>query len=164
MKALVISLLIALPSAANAEHPELRLVQRGTESTLHDSDLLLKLIAVVESASVESTAYAHPAEKWERGLSAPVYIHARFDPDRLMQVERVDQSGREVVGVTEVLIVLHENGWTDHIWLRTANGYRSVTKYRPCVYTDLLLALPLANRPTWVTDMRDGYCARYPSG
>src|SRR5690606_29854890 len=69
MKALVISLLIALPSAANAEHPELRLVQRGTESTLHDSDLLLKLIAVVESASVESTAYAHPAEKWERGLS-----------------------------------------------------------------------------------------------
>ena len=55
-------------------------------STISDSDAVSRLIAVVESASIESTAYKDPAKKWDDVLTSRVYIHARFDPGRVVQV------------------------------------------------------------------------------
>lgn len=161
MKSLLISVLLCIPSLALAEDAVIRVVEHGTETTLTDGKAVSSLVALVESASHDSTEYANPAKRWDTDLRTPAHLHAHFQPKRQIQVRGADQRATDSVSVSDVLIVFAEKQWVDHILLKTENGYLSVTTYEPCALTRLVFALPLKEVPERFSHLRDVYCAQF---
>ena len=90
------------------------------------------VVELVGSASVNSTAWVHPADRWARDLQAPSRIHVTFTPPREVQVMDGRNHAWTRRRVDEILVVVPADAWPDHVLLRTEGALEAVTKYAPC--------------------------------
>ena len=130
--------------AALAQSVELHVRQGGSQQTVDDEHVAAQLTAFVESATVDSTGYLRPDQRWQQALASPVSIHAVFDPPREMRVwSPRDKDAAGLATVREIVVVLSGNDGAGHILVRTPNEFRSVTKYAPCAMEKLITAARL---------------------
>jgi hypothetical protein len=135
---------VALFGMARVASADVRVFQDGNElRPSHPENLTALIVALVESSSVDSTAYAHPEESWTAASAAPTRVYAHFNPARSMKVMKT-AAGFAPDAVEEILFRLGGGGFPDHILLHTAQGYRAVTKYSPCVEARIIVASGLS--------------------
>ena len=99
----------------------------------------MKLIAIAESCSVNSTAYAVADETWVRILGSDSFVHALFSTPRKIRLWDPNFQGRKERMVSEVLFPLPMDSDPAHIYLKTEKETLSVTKYDPYALRDLAL-------------------------
>ncbi len=105
----------------------------------HPERLATKLIAIAESSSVNSTAYAVSDETWARILGSDSFVHAVFSPPRRMRLRDRNNQDREERMVGEVLFPLPMDSDPPHIYLKTEKETISLTKYDPYALRELAL-------------------------
>jgi hypothetical protein len=105
----------------------------------HPERVATKLVAIAESSSVNSTAYAVSDETWARILSSDSFVHAAFSPPRRMRLRGRNNRDREEHMVGEVLFALPLDSDPPHIYLKTEKETISVTKYDPDALRELVL-------------------------
>lgn len=147
-----------------AEGDEVHVVQQGVdidfrqETPGRQEELAAKVIALAESASVESTGYLKTEKRWKAALSQPRFVHALFDPARDVKLMVGRNRAYEFTPVNEIRIVLSERGWTDHILLRVGSQIRAVTKYSPCAMAELTVGSKLRTSTQEHAELLGGYC------
>ena len=143
--AYVTVLLVASP-AARATRPDVRVMRDGAPLTVSNPERVADLlVAVVESASVNSTKYVLPQSRWSAAASAPALVHVTFRNGRVLRVMDADSRDWRPMLVEELLIVVPSDAWPDHVMLKNAKGIVSVTKYAPCPLAQLTRAADLAS-------------------
>lgn len=141
MKALLGLVLFVIAHGAAAQSVELHVMLNGSRQDVKDSEVVAALTEMVESSSVDSTKYVHPAEQWGEALAAPIFIHALFDRPRRMKVwKESDTAEASPSAVREIVIVFPG---APHILLKTDEGVRSVAKYSPCALEKVITAAKL---------------------
>lgn len=105
----------------------------------HPERVATKLIAIAESSSVNSTAYAVSDETWARIMGSDSFVHAVFSPPRRIRIWDRNSQDREERIVGEVLFALPLDRDPPHIYLKTENETISVTKYDPYALRELAL-------------------------
>ncbi len=103
-----------------------------TVSVPHPDKVADALVALVESSSVNSSAYVRPARRWKTALRASSLVRVRFNQLRVMQLMSSDNKGWRPAGVQEIVLVVPKEGWPDHVLLKSSDRLVSVTKYSPC--------------------------------
>lgn len=138
LRALMIAFACAATSTSAADVAA-HLVRHGHDVVTPDGERLArKLLAVVESCSVNSTSSAVPESDWPRMAASDSFLHVVFSPPRLALL--VDREGQRRLpqAVREVLLPLPEGAWPAHVFVKTGRGTRSFTKYDPFVLRDLI--------------------------
>jgi hypothetical protein len=131
--------LICLTASAAPADIELRAVRNNQTVAVSDSQrLAAKLIALVESCSVNSTSNASVAT-WERIGSSDSFVHVVFSKPRTVSLERRDNQGREQRAIREVLLPLPENRWPRYVLVRSGNETVSLTKYNPLTLKEVVV-------------------------
>jgi hypothetical protein len=130
-------MLVLLATAGTAAPPERSVIAEATRDgqAAHveaPETLARAMVALVESASVASTAWVHPDRRWARDLEAPSRVHVTFVPGREVQVMDDGSHAWRRRTVDEILLVVPADAWPDHVLLRTEGTVLSVTKYSPC--------------------------------
>ena len=105
----------------------------------HPERVATKLIAIAESSSVNSTAYAVSDETWARILGSDSFVHAIFLTPRRMRLRDRNGQDRKEWMVGEVLFPLPMDSDPSHIYLKTENETISLTKYDPYALRELAL-------------------------
>ncbi len=105
---------------------------RAAVSVPHPDKIADLVVALVESSSVNSTAYVRLSGRWRKALRASTLIRARFGHPRVMRVMSPDNQEWRLVEVREILIAIPRENWPDHVLLKTRDRMVSVTKYAPC--------------------------------
>src|SRR6266581_2984194 len=105
----------------------------------HPERVATKLIAIAESSSVNSTAYAVSDETWARILGSDSFVHAVFSTPRQMRLWDHNFQGRTERMVGEVLFPLPIDSDPPHIYLKTEKETISLTKYDPYALRELAL-------------------------
>ncbi|GFE84067.1 hypothetical protein GCM10011487_60670 [Steroidobacter agaridevorans] len=147
-----------------AEGDEVHVVQQGVdidsrqETPARQEELAAKVIALAESASVESTGYVECEKRWKKTLSQPRFVHALFDPARDVKLMVAYHRTHQLTPVNEIRIVLSERGWTDHILVRVGSQIRAVTKYSPCRMAELIVGAKLRTSTQEHAELLSGYC------
>jgi hypothetical protein len=114
---------------------DIRAVRDNRPVAIHDGPASLeKLIALVQSCSVDSTLYAVSSTTWAQTIASGAFVHALFPEPRLMQLLSFDNP--RYVG--EILLPLPDGRWPDHIFIRSGGDTLSVTKCHPLALRDLV--------------------------
>ena len=128
---------IALVSAADVQ---IRAVRDKREVGIaHPERVATKLVAIAESCSVNSTAYAVSDETWARILNSDSFVRVVFSPRRRLRLWDRDNQARVQQMVGEVLFPLPMDRDPPHIYLKTENETISLTKYDPYALRELAL-------------------------
>ncbi len=128
---------VAFVSAADVQVRAVR--DKREVSIAHPERVATKLIAIAESSSVNSTAYAISDETWARILGSDSFVHAVFSTPRKMRLWDRDFQGRKERMVGEVLFPLPMDSDPPHIYLKTEKETISLTKYDPYALRELAL-------------------------
>jgi hypothetical protein len=146
MHRLALSLLFAAASAFAAD-AQVRAVRNNQPVAVSATErLAAKLAALVESCSVNSTAYAVSAETWSRLLASDSFVRVSFSPSRRLLIERSDNQAREERAIHEILLPLTEANWAEHVFVRTDDETLSFTKYSPFALREVVLEQELRLR------------------
>jgi hypothetical protein len=105
----------------------------------HPERVAMKLIAIAESSSVNSTAYAVSDKTWARILDSDSFVHAVFPTPRRMRLQDRNSQDRKEWMVGEVLFPLPVDSDPLHIYLKTEKEIISLTKYDPYALRELAL-------------------------
>jgi hypothetical protein len=162
MRTLIGLVFTIVAKGALAQSVELHVMQGGAQQAVNDEHVAEQLAAFVESATVDSTGYARPAERWHEALASPIFIHALFNPLREMEIwKRGDENSRGRAQVQEIVVVFSGDNGAGHILVKTPQGFRSITKYSPCAHERLITAAKL-DSVLRVNYLRE-YCQRHPT-
>lgn len=159
MKTLLALVLAVVAHGALAQSVELHVMHDGTRPAVDNEQVVAALVGLVESASVDSTSYVRPAERWEKTLGARVFIHALFDAPREISLRmQNDVEPLRPSAVSEIVVMFPAGKWPSHIFVKTGDEVRSVTKYSPCALERVVKAAKLESivRVELVQD----YCRR----
>jgi hypothetical protein len=117
-----------------------------------------KLIAIAESCSVDSTAYAVSDGTWATVLGSGSFVRAVFSTPRRSHIWDRNSSARKERMVAEVLFPLPMDRDPPHIFLRIENQIISLTKYDPRALRELALEndLQLRGSPRYDFLLRPG--------
>ncbi|MET0535960.1 MAG: hypothetical protein ABW171_17220 [Steroidobacter sp.] len=149
----------AMAQSAIDQSTELHVMHDGARPAVNDEQVITELIALVESSSVDSTSYVQPADRWDKALGSRIFIHALFDGPREMSLRlQNDIEPRTPSAVREVVVVFPAGKWPSHIFVKTNNEVRAVTKYSPCALESLVRAAKL-DSAVRIESLR-GYCQR----
>jgi len=99
----------------------------------------MKLIAIAESSSVNSTAYAVSDKTWDRILDSDSFVYAIFPTPRRMRLRDRNSQDRKERMVGEVLFPLPVDSDPPHIYLKIEKEIISLTKYDPYALRELAL-------------------------
>jgi hypothetical protein len=101
--------------------------------------LATKLIALVESCSVNSTAYAVTGDIWAQVVASDSFVQVVFsEPRRIRLVSQNNQTRLQRL-VREILLPLPEGRWPEHIFVKSDEDTLSFTKDNPLVLKEVVL-------------------------
>ena len=137
------------PAQGNAAEPAHVQIVRGGKEVRQSpkSNFVPNVIALIESCSVHSTAYAVTNSTWTNLLQSPSFVRVTFTPARKLNVMMTPGVGareRVVTEIDQVLIPLPENNWPAHMYGRIGDQIYSFTKYNPIALKHLVLEPALA--------------------
>lgn len=136
---LAILLMCALVSASAAD-AQVVAVREGRHVVVADSAALAaKLVALAESCSVNSAAYANPGETWASVASSRSYVRVVFPKHRKALLVRSPGQRPSEQPVREIRLPLPHGDWPAHVFVRVGNGVIALTKYDPFVLKELVL-------------------------
>jgi hypothetical protein len=118
------------------------------------------LVALVESASVNSTESVRPNGRWMQALAAPSRVHVRLEPPRHVRVMDAGNQEWRTQAVSEILVVVPRDAWPDHVLLKSDAGTVSVTKYSPCTLAQLVVEAELGLSDTPRYKLLESGCAK----
>jgi len=137
---LAIAALICGVAPVSAANMELRAVRHNRDVVVsHSESLATKLIALVESCSVNSTAYAVSGDTWVQIVASDSFVHVVFSDPRRVRLKSYKNETREQRTIHEILLPLPEGRWPEHIFVRSEKDTLSFTKYDPLVLRELVL-------------------------
>jgi hypothetical protein len=115
---------------AAAEDVQVRAVRHGQEIAVSDQEkLAARLLTLLQSCSVESTAYAVSSSTWPKWMASESLIHVSFLKPRKVQLVNARTHLRQERRVEELLLPLPEGKWPDHIYVRSGKDRLAFTKY-----------------------------------
>src|SRR6267378_5816138 len=85
--------------------------QKKDVAVSHGERLATKLVALAESCSVNSTAYAVSGDTWAQALASDSFVHVVFLEPRRTRLESRDNQSREERPIREILLPLPEGSW-----------------------------------------------------
>jgi len=113
--------------------------QKQDVAVSHGERLATKLAVLVESGSVNSTAYAVSGDTWAQALASDSFVHAVFPEPRRVRLESRDNQSREERSIREILLPLPEGSWPKHVFVRSGTDTLAFTKYDPLALQDVVL-------------------------
>lgn len=141
MRAIAVIIVFACTLAsASAANIEARAVRHGHDVIVSDRNgLAAKLIRLVESSSVNSTAWAVSDDTWAQIEASGSFVRIVFPEPRRVQLMSQPPHVWELQLVRELLLPLPEGRWPAHIFVKVANDTLAVTKYDPSVFKEVIL-------------------------
>lgn len=141
MRALaVIAALTCGAASVSAAEVELLAVRHGHNVVVSDSErLAAKLIALVESCSVNSTAYAVSGDTWAQIVASGSFVHVAFSEPRRVRLMSNNNQVREQRTIQAILLPLPEGRWPAHVLVRSGNDTLSFTKDDPLILREVVL-------------------------
>jgi hypothetical protein len=141
MRAIAVVLALACGTASvRAADIELRAVRHGRSVRVADvARLGAKLVALVESCSVNSTAHAVSSETWARIAASDSFVHVAFTEPRRARLMGNDNRERDQRPIHAILLPLPEGRWPAHVLVRSGNDVLSFTKDDPLVLREVIL-------------------------
>ena len=128
---------VALVSAADVA---VRAVRHNRDVVVSNRERLAeKLVALVESCSVNSTAYGVSDETWAKIAASDSFVRVVFSEPRRARLMSGDNQIREQRMIREILLPLPEGRWPAHIFVRSGKDTLSFTKDDPRVLRELIL-------------------------
>jgi hypothetical protein len=108
---------------------QVRAVRHGQEIEVSDQDkLATRLLVLLQSCSVESTAYAVSSGTWPKWMSSDSLIYVSFAKSRRVQLMNARTHTRQERRTEEVLLPLPEGKLPDHIYVRSGKDRLAFTK------------------------------------
>jgi hypothetical protein len=102
--------------------------------------LATKLIALVESCSVNSTAYAVTGDIWAQVVASDSFVQVVFsEPRRIRLVSQNNQTRLQRLVREILLLPLPESRWPEHIFVKSDEDTLSFTKDNPLVLKEVVL-------------------------
>jgi len=136
----VIAVVICGAASASAADIELRAVRHGRNVVVTDSErLAAKLVALVESCSVNSTAYAGSRETWVQIAASDSFVHVVFAKPRSARLMSSNNRIREQRPIQAILLPLPEGQWPAHIFVKSGDDTLSFTKDDPFVLREVVV-------------------------
>lgn len=136
----VITVFIGGVGSVSAADIEIRAVRQNRDVMVSNSGrLAAKLIALVESCSVNSTAYAVSSDTWAGIAASDSFVHVAFSQPRRLRLIDNNNQIREQQMIREILLPLPEGRWPLHIFVRSEKDTLSFTKDDPLVFRDVVL-------------------------
>ena len=140
MRVLATILLTCAFASVSATDVQVVVVRDGRHIVVADgATLAAKLVALTESCSVNSTAYATPKEAWASISSSRSYLRVVFPEPRNASLVRSDNRLRSEQPIQEIRLPLPIGTWPAHVFVDSGNGILSLTKYDPFVFRELVL-------------------------
>jgi hypothetical protein len=128
----------AMPAVAIEQ--KVHVVRHGKSVVLSRSEQVMnKLIALVESCSVNSTAYVVAKDTWEKILVSSSFIHVSFSNPRTLHLAASDGRARRPYQVLSLLLPLPTGQWPTHLLVNADGKTISLTKFDPLVFKGLVL-------------------------
>jgi hypothetical protein len=138
MKTLLIA--AAMIFCAGCAELELHAVrQKQDVAVSHGERLATKLVALAESCSVNSTAYAVSGDTWAQALASDSFVHVVFAEPRRARLKSRDNQSREECSIREILLPLPEGSWPPHVFVRSGTDTLAFTKYDPLALKQVIL-------------------------
>jgi hypothetical protein len=113
--------------------------QKQDVAVSHGERLATKLVALAESCSVNSTAYAVSGDTWAQALASDSFVHVVFPELRRVRLESRDNHSREERSIREVLLPLPEGSWPKHVFVRSGTDTLAFTNYDPLALQEVVL-------------------------
>lgn len=131
MKLLATILLCSIGIAAAAD-VQLRIVRHNKAVAEPPSvAFTTNIIALLQSCSVHSTAYAVGAESWQEMLRSDSFVHLAFAMSTKVRVMGPNNQVRKERSIEEILVPLPEGKWPACIFAKSGTNVLSFTKYEP---------------------------------
>jgi len=135
-----IAVLVCGTGPVPAADLELRAVRQGRDIVVtHGDRLAAKLVALVESCSVNSTAHAVSSETWARIAASDSFVHVAFSEPRNARLMSGDNRTREQRPIRAILLPLPEGRWPTHILVKSGEDTLSFTKDDPLVLREVIM-------------------------
>lgn len=148
MRAFLAILLTCAFATASAADIQVVVVRSARHIVVADgAALAAKLVALVESCSVNSTTYASPKEAWAAVSNSRSYVRVVFPESRKVSLVRSEGQPRLEQSVQEIRLPLPHGDWPAHVFVGSGNEVIALTKYDPFVLRELVILpeLELAN-------------------
>jgi len=113
--------------------------QKQDVAVSHGERLATKLVALAESCSVNSTAYAVSGDTWAQALAADSFVHVVFPEPHRARLESRDNQSREERSIREILLPLPEGSWPKNVFVRSGTDTLAFTKYDPLALQEVVL-------------------------
>jgi hypothetical protein len=113
--------------------------QKQDVAVSHGERLATKLVALAESCSVNSTAYAVSGDTWAQALASDSFVHVVFPQPRRVQLESRDNRSREERSIREILLPLPEGSWPKNVFVRSGTDTLAFAKYDPLALQEVVL-------------------------
>ena len=112
--------------------------QKQDVAVAHGERLATKLVALAESCSVNSTAYAVSGDTWAQALASDSFVHVVFLKPRRARLESRDNQNREERSLREILLPLPEGSWPQDVFVRSGTDTLAFTKYDPLALQEVI--------------------------
>jgi hypothetical protein len=159
---------VVAAASASAQDIQVRAVRDKREVGIaHAGRVAGKLVALVESCTVNSTAHAVSGGTWNRVLGSASYVHLKFPASRDIRLKGSGNRPAEWHMVREVLLPLPPDGAPPHVYVKTGTETISLTKCDSRALKDLALEedLRLQELPPYdLSAAKPGTCREVAGG
>jgi hypothetical protein len=134
---IVIGTLLTPTHLVLAAEPQLQIIRGGKfipASSGAAAKITAHAIALLESASVNSTPHAVTNSTWTNLLASKSFLHVTFPAPRevnIMMIPGVVPRARQPLFLNEIVVPLPEGEWPQHIYARIGTNLQAVCKYSP---------------------------------
>jgi hypothetical protein len=137
---LMASALVWAAPPACARDQKIRVVRHEREvSVSRGEQLAAKLVALAQSTSVNSTAYAVGASTWTTILNSDSFLLVSFSKPRTLRLVGRSAEGLSHAYQVHSLLLPLPSEWPPHVYVKTDQEIISVTKYDPRVMRRLVM-------------------------
>jgi hypothetical protein len=129
-----ISALLCIVAIAAKAGDQIQLVRHGKNVIKSPSAMFASnVIDLLQSCSVNSTAYAVKPETWRDLEHSDSFVHLTFTQSRdlMVMIQTGGQRHRQEKAIDQILVQLPERAWPDHIFAKSGTNVLSFTKYNP---------------------------------
>jgi len=127
-----------LPAAA--AEPAVSVVRHGQSVVVSRGErVAAKLLALAESCSVNSTAYAVAADSWATAMASGSFVQLSFQSPVTLLLAGTNGQAREARQVQSLLLPLPIGHWPEHLFVQSGGNTISLTKFNPGALKDLVL-------------------------
>ena len=143
VKALLLLVAFAMPCRvlpAFAAEAAVNVVRHGQSVVVfRDEQVAAALVALAESCSVNSTAYAVYADSWETALTSGSFVQVTFKSPATLLLPGLNDQARQPHQVRRLLLPLPVGRWPEHLFAEVDGETISFTKFQPLAFKGLVL-------------------------